>query len=72
MNNKTGISLNSIAHRLRELGDKGELAELLDLMDRVPLVRHAMLSHFQELKFKNKELIDEHLSQTRQNDGSTS
>ena len=45
---------------------KGELAELLDLMDRVPLVRHSILSYFQKLTFENKELIEQHLSRAQE------
>lgn len=48
---------------------KGELEELLDLMDRVPLVHHSILSYFQKLKLENKELIDKYLSETQEQPG---
>lgn len=41
------------------LGDDGdEIRDLLFHMERIPMVRHAVLGFFMEYKFKNKEQIE--------------
>jgi len=43
-----------------------EIRELLTFMDRVPMVKHAMLSFFLEYRLKNKKIIQEALDERRQ------
>jgi hypothetical protein len=41
-----------------------ELSEMISLMKGIPLIHHGIMLHFQELKLKHKELIQEYLQGT--------
>lgn len=42
-----------------------EEAEMISLMRQVPMVRHAMISHFQRFRLENRDLIDAELEKTK-------
>jgi len=42
-----------------------EIKEMLDLMSKVPLVRHSVMSYYQRFKLENPELIEKELTQKK-------
>ncbi len=45
-----------------------EVRELLDYMQKVPMVKHAMLSYFLEYKLRNRKIIDEVIGENNSDD----
>lgn len=46
--------------------ENDEMAELLDLMENVPLVHHSVMSYFQKFKIENHEVLEKELAKKRE------